>query len=169
MSGPGHRRADHRGQVLPTGPLVLSLVAVAVAAVAYVLTSHPGRVSDSDDPTPVVQSVTASPTPTPAPSPTKRGRPAVKRAAYQVVVFNNSNVKGLAGRTADRAHTAGWKVVGEDNWYGTISSSTVYFPPTMRRAARVLAHDLGITRVQPAVAPMSDQKLTVILTADYSG
>jgi hypothetical protein len=149
--------------------LVLSLVAVAVASVAFVLTSHPGRVSDTDEPAPVVHSVTASPTPSAPPSPVKRARPAVKRAAYQVVVFNNSNIKGLAARTADRAHTAGWKVVGEDNWYGTISSSTVYFPPPMRRAARLLAHDLGISRVQPAVAPMSDQKLTVILTADYSG
>jgi len=169
----GHDRrhvVDHRGLVLPTDFLVLSIVAVAIAAAVYVVSAHPGRATDNDAPPTVAQSITPSPSPTLAAKPIKKkARPALQRSDYSVVVFNNSNVKGLAARTAQRAQSAGWKVVGEDNWYGTISSSTVYFPDSMRRAARVLARDLGISRVQPAVAPMSGQRLTVILTADFSG
>ena len=170
MAGPGPRHADHRGLVLPTGALAVSIVAVALAAVGYVLTSHPGRVHDSGDtPTATHALVTPSPTPSPTVTPTKHARPTLRRTAYAVVVFNNSNVAGLTGRTAKRAEAVGWNVVGEDNWYGTISAPTVYYPDGMHRAAKTLGKDLGISRVMPAISPMSNQRLTVILTADYSG
>ena len=74
---------------------------------------------------------------------------------------------GLAGKTAGRATAAGWNVIGSDNWYGTVDASTVYFGPKMRAAADLLAADLGITVVKPAVEPMRFDRLTVILTADY--
>jgi hypothetical protein len=93
--------------------------------------------------------------------------PAVKRAKIYVTVFNNSNVKGLAGKTATRAEHAGWNVVGTDNWYGTVDASTVYFPARLKAAGALLAKDLGIARVKPAIAPMRADRLTVILTADY--
>jgi hypothetical protein len=82
-------------------------------------------------------------------------------------VFNNSGISGLAGSTAARAQGAGWQVVGSDNWYGTIDASTVYYPDRLRRQAKLLAKDLGISRVKPMFAPMGGDRLTVILTADY--
>ena len=96
----------------------------------------------------------------------KKLEPAVKRGKVYVEVYNNSGITGLAGRIGQQASTAGWQVVGSDNWYGTIPASTVYFPPRLRDAAKVLALDLGIHRVQPAIDPMRLDRLTVILTAD---
>jgi hypothetical protein len=81
-----------------------------------------------------------------------------------VEVFNNSQVTGLAAAVAARAAHAGWQVVGSDNWYGTIPASTVYYPPQLVKAGKLLALDLGIHRTMPAVAPMRLDRLTVILT-----
>ena len=52
----------------------------------------------------------------------------------------------------------------EDNWYGTIPKSTVYYPAALADEAKVLAEDLGIQRMRPAVSPMSFERLTLILT-----
>ena len=71
-----------------------------------------------------------------------------------VEVFNNSHVTGLAGQVSARAAHAGWQVVGSDNWYGTIPASTVYYPARLKAAGHLLALDLGVRRVIPAVAPM---------------
>ena len=156
------------GAVLPTTVLLGCIAAVVVALVGFVLTMHPGSGPDH------AGTVAASTAPTPTASPTTKQvthkkRPAVNRHKVNVVVFNNSNIKGLAGRTATVAHQHGWQVVGQDNWYGTISASTVYYPPSLQRAARLLARDLKIHRVMPSVTPMQTDKLTVILTADYRG
>lgn len=141
---------------------------VAVAAVGFVLTSG------TDDPTARPAAVTvprsvAPQTKSPAPVLHPRKKPRVDRAGTSVVVFNNSNVKGLAGQTSARAREAGWKVVGSDNWYGTVESSTVYYPARLHTAAKALAKDLHIERLRPAIAPMQSDRLTVILTADYPG
>jgi hypothetical protein len=95
-------------------------------------------------------------------------RPVVKRSSVYVDVYNNSNVTGLAGQTATRIASAGWQVVGSDNWYGTIPATTIYYPERLKAAALLLSKDLGIERVLPAIDPMSMDRLTVILTADYS-
>ena len=79
-------------------------------------------------------------------------------------MFNNSGISGLAGSTAARAQGAGWQVVGSDNWYGTIPTSTVYYPQRLEKAAKMLALDLGIRRTAPAVNPMRLDRLTIILT-----
>ena len=86
------------------------------------------------------------------------------RSKVYVVVFNNSNVSGLAGKVAARASQIGWQVVGSDNWYGTIPASTVYYPKRLEKAGKLLALDLGIQRTAPAVDPMRLDRLTVILT-----
>ena len=101
------------------------------------------------------------------PSPS-RTKPAIDKGKVYVEVYNNSGVTGLAGRVAATATQAGWKVVGSDNWYGTIPASSVYYPPKLGRAARALALDLGIRRTVPAVDPMRLDRLTVILTADHA-
>jgi len=147
-----------------------SAAAVVLAGVAYVATA-PG------DPAPPQARLAAGPERVEAPTTVraeprakrekKRQPPAVQRSRVYVDVYNNSNVTGLAGRTSERIGSAGWQVVGSDNWYGTIPATTIYFPARLERAAQLLSKDLGIQRVLPAVDPMSMDRLTVILTADF--
>jgi len=160
------RRPDERGVVLPTGLMVGSIIAVALAAVAFVLTAHPPQ---NDTATTVARPVTPSRTVTATPKPHKpkpKPKPAVKRGQIYVEVYNNSNIHGLAGQTAARAQSAGWNVVGSDNWYGTVEASTVYYPQRLSRAAHLLAKDLDIKRLRTAISPMRLDRLTVILTGD---
>jgi hypothetical protein len=167
------RRRDERGVAFPSPLVMLSIVAIVMAGLAFVVTSGDGGradqaqvVTDTPAPTP-----TAEPSPSPSEQPRQQRRrtpPPVERAEVVVEVYNNSGISGLAGTTADSASAAGWQVVGSDNWVGTIPSSTVYFPPRLQREADTLARDLGITRTMPAVAPMRFDRLTVILTADYA-
>jgi hypothetical protein len=156
---------NERGVVFPSPVVILSVVAVAMAGIAFVATrdSAPGEkeittISQPQD--------TPSPTPTPAASkPAKPKAPKIDRSKVYVVVFNNSNVQGLAGRVAAKAGQIGWQVVGADNWYGTIPATTVYYPPRLERAGKQLALDLGVQRTAPAVDPMRLDRLTLILTA----
>ena len=100
--------------------------------------------------------------------PAKKKKPVVRRGDTYVEVFNNSGISGLAGSTAARAQGAGWQVVGSDNWYGTIPASTVYYPARLHDQAKLLGKDLGIARLKPSIAPMRGDRLTVILTRDYT-
>lgn len=163
MSAWRHPR-DERGVVFPSPVVILSVVAVAMAGIAFVATrdSAPDEKQISTISQP---QETTSPTATPtADKPAKPKKPKVERSKVYVVVFNNSNEPGLAGRVASQAGQIGWQVVGADNWYGTIPASTVYYPPRLERAGRLLALDLGIQRTAPAVDPMRLDRLTVILT-----
>lgn len=167
-------RRDERGVVLPTRLMVFSISAVALAGLLFVAThgEDDGGAATTASSRPT-QTAAADPTAVPDPlvEPSERPTPkapVVRKGMTYVVVFNNSNIKGLAGKTATRAQGAGWNVVGSDNWYGTVDTSTVYFGPRMRAAADLLAKDLGITSVKPAVDPMRADRLTVILTADYA-
>jgi hypothetical protein len=163
----GRPARDERGVVFPSPVVILSIVAVAMAGVAFVLTrdSTPAEKEISTISQPEsTSSSTATPT-TPTPSkPAKPKKPQVDRSKVYVVVFNNSNVSGLAGQVATKAGQIGWQVVGADNWYGTIPASTVYYPPRLERAGKLLALDLGIQRTAPSVDPMRLDRLTVILT-----
>ena len=162
------RVRDQRGVVFPSPVVILSILAVAMAGVAWVATRHHAPterlVTSSSQQTP---SAHHSPYHKPTAHPSKHHAPAapkVDRSKVIVQVFNNSHVTGLAGRVAARATDAGWQVVGSDNWYGTIPSSTVYYPPRLKAAGKLLALDLGIHRTLTAVAPMRLDRLTVILT-----
>ena len=161
------RLRNQRGAAIPSPVVMLSIIAVAMAAVAFVATrgSEPTErevTTVADQPKP-----SASPTFTPSADP-KPEKPAVKRGKVEVVVFNNSGITGLAGRVSGRASGIGWHVVGSDNWYGTIPATTVYYPKPLKAAAKTLALDLGIRRTAPAVDPMSTDRLTVILTGPLS-
>lgn len=81
-----------------------------------------------------------------------------------VEVYNNSGIRGLAAQKASLLQGAGWNVAATDNWYGNIFANTVYYPPHLRAAAARLAKTLGVQRLQPAVAPMQFDRLTVIFT-----
>ena len=172
MSQRSRRRSrGERGVVFPSPVVILSVVAVAMAAIAYVATQ--GQPPTEREVTRVAAEPSSSATPEPSmttttPKPTKPAKPAIDKGKVYVEVYNNSGVTGLAGEVAASATQAGWKVVGSDNWYGTIPASSVYYPPKLARAARALALDLGIRRTVPAVDPMKLDRLTVILTADHA-
>jgi LytR cell envelope-related transcriptional attenuator len=168
------RRRTERGVALSSPLALLCAAAVVAAGVAFVTTGS------DDEPTPTARQVVASTSPTPsattAPTPVvrtkqpapKKHKKVVRRGGTYVEVYNNSGISGLAGSTAARAQGAGWEVVGSDNWYGTIPASTVYYPDRLKAQARLLGKDLGIARLRPSIAPMRGDRLTVILTRDYS-
>lgn len=166
LRGRPDRRRDESGVALPSPLVALSVIAVAMAGIAFVATGD-------DEPEKVVPAAQPSQSPTtPSETPAvvekpKKKAPAVKRGEIYVEVYNNSNISGLAGRAAAKVDAAGWKVVGSDNWRGTIPASTVYYPQRLERAAKLLGKDLGVKRLKPAVAPMRLDRLTVILTPDF--
>jgi hypothetical protein len=161
----GSRRRTEAGFALSTPVALLSAAAVVAAGTAFLAT-------DGEQPRPERGTLVAT-----APAPVEprtvlekepRKPPVVDRAATYVDVYNNSGITGLAATTSARISGAGWQVVTSDNWYGTIPASTVYYPPRLAAQARLLGRDLGIARIIPAVDPMSMDRLTVILTADYA-
>jgi hypothetical protein len=161
------RPRDQRGVVFPSPVVILSILAVAMAGVAWVAWRQ-------QEPTDRLVTSSSHQTPSdhhtayhkPTPKTHQPAKPQVDRSKVIVQVFNNSHISGLAGRVAGRATDAGWQVVGSDNWYGTIPTSTVYYPARLKAAGRLLALDLGIHRSMPAVAPMRLDRLTVILTGE---
>ncbi|MFL6022234.1 MAG: LytR C-terminal domain-containing protein [Marmoricola sp.] len=172
------RRRTEDGVVLPTRLMVFSISAVALAGLVFVATQGS---DDADKAKPAssqsqptfgprdntAPTITPTSTPTVTATTTPKPPPVINKAKTNVVIFNNSNVKGLAGRTASKATTLTWNVVATDNWYGTVDATTVYYGKNMKAAAQALAKDLGIARVKPAIAPMQFDRLTVILTGDY--
>lgn len=167
------RARSERGAVLPSPVVLLSILAVALAAVAFV-----GTRGDE----PVERDISATKAAaTPSESPSSSSPPVVKepvkkkprkkpvdRGAHAVVVFNNTSITGLAGRVSEKVTAAGWKVSAADNWYGTVPATTVYYPQGQKAAAQQLALDLGVARVQPADvdSDMSSTSLTLILTGE---
>jgi hypothetical protein len=164
-----NRARNERGVAYPSPLVLLSVIAVAMAAIAFVATRDQApterEIQPAAAPSPTAEPTTAT-DPAPPTATPKRTKPAVERGKVYVEVYNNTGITGLAGRVAERAAGAGWQVVGSDNWVGTIPASTVYHPQRLQRAGRLLALDLGIRRVQPAVAPMKLDRLTVVLTGD---
>jgi hypothetical protein len=160
------RVRNQRGVVFPSPVVMLSVVAVAMAGIAYVATQNPEPTER--EVTTVARPSEPKPSPTQA-MPTKKPEklaPVVQRGKVYVEVYNNSGITGLAGRYASQAQTIGWQVVGADNWLGTVPASTVYYPPRLKAAAKQLALDLGIRRTMPAIPSMNGDRLTVVLTAD---
>jgi LytR cell envelope-related transcriptional attenuator len=166
------RAPDERGVVMPSPVVMLSVVAVAMAGIAYVATAH-DQPAEHEVTTVAKQSApSAKPSARPGAQPTKSAtsvkhkhkKPPVQRSKVYVEVYNNSGITGLAGQVASRASGIGWSVVGSDNWYGTIPTTTVYYPAQLKDAAKQLALDLGISRTAPAVDPMRMDRLTIILT-----
>ncbi|MFT4287516.1 LytR C-terminal domain-containing protein [Nocardioides sp.] len=162
---PQGRRRSQRGVVLPSPVMMLSIVAVAMALVAFLLTRGGGPTEREI--TPVADGATSAPaTTTPSAAevtPTKTPKPVVRKKVA-VEVYNNTAIKGLAATVGDRVSAVGWQVVGADNWYGSIDATTVYYPAKLKRAAKQLALDLGLKRTAKAVDPMKMDRLTLILT-----
>ena len=157
---------NQKGAVFPSPVVILSVIAVAMAGVAFVATR--GSEPTEREVTPVVKEhqPSSSPSASYTPSAKPKPKPTVQRGKVYVEVYNNSGITGLAGQVADRASDIGWKVVGSDNWYGTIPGTTVYYPERLKAAAKKLALDLGIQRTALAVDPMRRDRLTLILTGE---
>ena len=148
-------------------PLVMfSVLAVAMASITFVATREQAPTERRVDNTATIASADRTPTAEPTRTPKPEPKPQVRRGEVYVEVFNNSGIRGLAGATAAKATAVGWAVVGEDNWYGVVPTTTVYFPPRLKAAGKQLALDLGIKRTAPAVGEMKRDRLTVILTTD---
>ncbi len=173
-------RRVQRGVVFPSPIVILSIVAVLMAAIAFVVTrgSDDGgrevaittRATDSSSTSGSADS-TGDPTSTDDPSETVTEEPTkprkkLDRSEVFVEVYNNTTISGLAGRVGSTATDVGWQVVGTDNWYGTVPSTTVYYPDRLKRAAKVLARDLGVERTSPAEGEMKLDRLTLILTGE---
>lgn len=159
------RSRNQRGVAFPSPLVMLSVIAIAMAGFAFVATRDVGPVERKVTTVAATPTTTAEPTPV-APSKTAKPKPTIQRGEVYVEVFNNSGIKGLAATTAAKVTQIGWQVVGEDNWYGAIPASTVYYPERLKAAGKQLALDLGIGRTSPAVEPMKMDRLTIVLTAD---
>jgi hypothetical protein len=113
------------------------------AAVATGTTSTTAKSSGGKTPT-TTPSVTTTTT-TPA-------RPA---SAVKVLVANGSSVRGLAGLTATKLHTAGYNTLAVVNATQQVTASLVYFQPGYQKEAAAVAATLGVapTAVQPTPSP----------------
>lgn len=178
-----HRRTvSRRGSVLPAWffvvVAVLSLGGLGVAgAAAWDVTrsgEEPAAAAPSPDPTPTESAEpeptepepepeetepTASPEPSPTPSPTAT----VTRSDVAVSVLNATRTPGLAAQVSGRVSAAGWTVAATGNWAGGGAQTAVHYPPGREAEARLLADDLGIAAVAPAVQGMNTERLTVLL------
>lgn len=169
--GPSRRAGADEGFVMSSPLALMSAAAVVMAGVAFFVTDPATPANEQavlvTAPAPTEESVVLDPVPVEKEK-KKKVPPPVQRGDVYVSVYNNSNITGLAGTTASRIGSAGWQVTGSDNWYGTIPATTIYFPPRFGEAAELLSKDLGVSRVLPAVDPMSMDRLTVILTSDFA-
>lgn len=160
------RPRDERGVAFPSPVVMLSVLAVAMAAITFVATRDQAPTERRVDTATIASAKREAPSTAPEPTRQPKPTPQVKRGEVYVEVFNSSGIKGLAASTAQKATTVGWSVVGEDNWYGVVPTTTVYFPPRLKAAGKQLALDLGIKRTAPAVGEMKRDRLTIILTTD---
>jgi hypothetical protein len=123
-------------------------------------TASPSTAAETLEPTAPAK---GSPEPSQSPEPTETTAPAAKRTAT-VSVLNNSGIAGAAKAFSAKVTQAGWTLGGIGNWTGSIGSNTVYYPPGMQEQGKLLAADVDIDRVQPSVAPMRPDRLTIILS-----
>jgi len=108
---------------------------------------------------------TAPAAPAPA-STTAAGTPATSAAPElpKVDVLNQSAGNGAGSAAADQLRAAGWRIGRVDDFRGNISTTTIYFPPGLRKEARTLARAMpGSQRILPAFGTISSTRLSVIL------
>ena len=131
--------------------------------------SEPVATPPSEEPSEPVETPSVKPpVETPVVPPSKPVTiPPSERPAVEV--YNNTARKGLAEDVAIRARQSGWIVAGRDNWHGKIATSSVYYPPGMLAEANQLAKDLALHTSKQALPNMKKDRLTVILTSDYTG
>lgn len=113
----------------------------------------PSPAASSEQPAPTPPSSSAEPTP----SETTRQR-------MRVDVLNQSAGAGAAESTAARLRERGWRIGRVDDFRGTVTTTTVYYPANRRGQARLLAEDLpGSPRLLERFSTLSDSRLSVVL------
>lgn len=96
---------------------------------------------------------------------------AAEKSAISVRVFNNSNVTGLAGRTASGLTESGWTVAETGNYNaGTIPTTTVYYGEgaAEKQAASAIAAELGAT-AEPRFPGIANSPPGVIVIVTNAG
>lgn len=130
------------------------------APITAAATSSSASASPSPSPSPSA-SPTTSPTPSPSPSPSRSStprpstnpavaaRPTPRGVFAPVVVYNNSEIEGLAAAAANRVRAAGFDVKRVSGIRGRWPETTVYYDPPQEAAAKSLAARVsGIGRVE---------------------
>lgn len=168
MAGAGHRRNPNRRGFVPAGWLIASGLIACLAAAAWLVVDLTGVTDDTaaaPAPTPSATATTESPEPTQTVPPVEEtpDEPEAVREA-SVAVFNNTTVANLAATFGQRVTDAGWTLDAVGNWNGQIPENTVYYPADLEDQGRLLADDLEITRVLPAVENMRPDRLTIVLS-----
>ena len=119
----------------PSPLVALSIVAVAMAGLAYVATGDPApeerltTVSRPETPAPVVP----SPTKRPKPEKIEKVEPEVRKGEVFVEIYNNSGITGLAGDTAGRGGQRGGGVSRAAWRSGTAGPARTSCAPAPRR------------------------------------
>nr|MCW2728501.1 hypothetical protein [Aeromicrobium sp.] len=120
--------------------------------------------AEPTEPEPARSSETPAPEKTtPEPTASTPTAPVTQRTAI-VSVLNNSGIGGAARTFSGKVAQAGWQLGGVGNWTGAIDGNTIYYAPGLQQQAQLLAGDVGIQRVRPAVTPMRMDRLTIILS-----
>ena len=123
QKAPWWRRALERG---PRHPLVISLVAIAVAGAVFYAVAHFLRAESEND----------------AP-----GR--IDPSGVSVVVLNASTSSGLAGEVADQLGNRDFDVIGTSVANGGSGKSIVRYDEGAQREGKLVARALGIKSVKP--------------------
>jgi pyruvate/2-oxoglutarate dehydrogenase complex dihydrolipoamide acyltransferase (E2) component len=142
-------------------PGVTTGVGTARSGPAPATSSSPAATSSASAPAAPPSSAASAPPPSSPPASSASNRP-------EIVVLNQSGRNGLAGRVADRLRGAGWSVAKTAVFRGTVQTTTVYYPPGKRKAAREAADALPKkARILPRFSSLSRTRLTVVVTDDY--
>ena len=165
LTGTAHDAPGSAGPGSSTGPALTTGPATTRSAPA---TTGSAPATTSPPLTLVAPTTTSSPAPSTAP-PTTATDP---RTSVNVVVLNNSTVRGLASRAAVDVRGRGWTVVEVGNVTGTTPTTTVYYRPgtAEEAAARLLGADLR-ARVEPRLdgLPSAADGIVLVVTSDYAG
>ncbi|WP_375491229.1 LytR C-terminal domain-containing protein [uncultured Jatrophihabitans sp.] len=89
-----------------------------------------------------------------------------------LIVLNNTETSGLAGRAAKRFEDGGWNVSTTGNLTNNIVSTCAYYDPDSpgsKAAAQALAQQFpSIQRVKKRFAQLPSGPIVVVLTSDYT-
>ena len=166
LTGTAHDAPGSAGPGSSTGPAVTTGPATSRSAPA---TTGSAPATTSPPLTSVAPTTTNPPAPSTAPLQTAAPDP---RTSVNVVVLNNSTVRGLASRAAVDVRGRGWTVVEVGNVTGTTPTTTVYYRPgnAEEAAARLLGADLR-ARVEPRIdgLPGAADGIVLVVTSDYAG
>jgi hypothetical protein len=183
----GRRRRRRTRVALVAGTLGAAVVLTGAVAVASMVTEGDSADAQGKAPSPAVASaspsvspspspsVSPSPSPSPSRSPkpratTRSPKPVPVHPTATVVVYNNTQIRGLAARSADRVRNVGFAVRAVGNLYGEVDRTTVFYRPGSLAQANLLAERLrGLQAVRPAPAWLpGNAAVTLVVKADFA-